>query len=81
VILDDILPATEGERTYTLADRRDGECAWPMGKTRAGAPAHGLRFCCDQVEPGSPYCPGHTWDALHPRRRTGPRPETVAAAA
>lgn len=74
-----IKPPLQDERTYTLADHRRGECLWPMDGRGEEPPAeadHSRRvFCCASIEPGSPYCPGHTWDA-YPGRRDGRRPAT-----
>lgn len=77
-VLLDLLPVSPTARTCTLADRRDGECVWPrdMGQPHppVSADTSMRRFCCAPVELGSPYCPGHTWDATSPSRRHGPRP-------
>lgn len=42
----------------TLAEREDGECAWPLGP--ADAPGdHRTLFCCAPAGPGQSYCSVH----------------------
>jgi hypothetical protein len=42
----------------TLADRGDGECAWPLGPADAPGDYRTL-FCCAPASPGQSYCPIH----------------------
>lgn len=78
MILGDLLPPpASGERTFTLADRRADECAWPVDRSPYPPPEADMSrrpFCCAAVKPGSIYCPGHHWDAYPGDRHGRPRP-------
>lgn len=62
-----------------IAHKRRGECSWPCDiADRPHLPENidtsDRLFCCEPCEPGSSYCPSHTWDSISPARRRGPRP-------
>ena len=51
-------PAPAEANPKTLADRVQGECAWPLGPAEAPGD-YRTRFCCAPVSPRRAYCDVH----------------------